>query len=159
MMNNDRRADEDAIRELVDRQVMAWAAGDPEAYASVFTTDADYVTFLGSHYKGREAIAASYVSLFKKLLKGSRLDFEITQLRFLTPDVALIHAKGAVAKGIRRSNRRNARVNTSVAVRTDGRWLFAASQNTTHRRFAEKLMRKFISGPLPSIDAGTSAGS
>ena len=37
--------------------------------------------------------------LFKKFLKGSRLQFEITQLRFLTPDVALVQAKGAVVKG------------------------------------------------------------
>jgi uncharacterized protein (TIGR02246 family) len=98
LTSSDRRADEDAIRELLDRPVMAWAAGDPEAYASVITPDADYVTFLGSHHKGREAIAASYVSLFKKFLKGSRLETEITQLRFLTPDVALIHAKGAVVR-------------------------------------------------------------
>jgi uncharacterized protein (TIGR02246 family) len=141
-MNEERRADENAIRELVGRQIMAWAAGDPEAYASVFTPDADYVTFLGSHYKGREAIAASYAPLFKKLLKGSRLDFEITQLRFLTPDVALIHTKGAVAKGARRRTRRNTRVNTTIAMRTDGRWLLAASQNTAHCWFAEKLLSK-----------------
>jgi uncharacterized protein (TIGR02246 family) len=129
---------------------MAWAAGDPEAYASVFTTDADYVTFLGSHHKGREAITASYVSLFKRFLKGSGLDTEITQLRFLTPDVALIHAKGAVVKGAGRRNRRNTRVNTTIAVRTDGRWLFAASQNTTHRWYFEKLMGKFDSRTVPS---------
>ncbi|WP_139334355.1 SgcJ/EcaC family oxidoreductase, partial [Mycobacterium avium] len=30
---------------LIDRQEKAWAAGDPEGYASVFTMDADYVTF------------------------------------------------------------------------------------------------------------------
>jgi uncharacterized protein (TIGR02246 family) len=77
---------------------MAGGAGDPEAYAKVFTPDADYVTFLGSHHKGREAIAASHVSLFKRL-KGSRLDAEVTQLRFLTPEVALIPAKGAVVNG------------------------------------------------------------
>jgi uncharacterized protein (TIGR02246 family) len=94
MADSDRRSDEHAIRELLDRQAMGWAAGDADAYASVFTPDADYVTFLGSHYKGRAAIAASYAPLFKKFLKGSRLGFEITQLRFLTPDVALIHAKG-----------------------------------------------------------------
>jgi uncharacterized protein (TIGR02246 family) len=141
-LNGERRADEDAVRDLVDRQIMAWAAGDPEAYASVFTPDWDYVTFLGSHYKGRDAIAASYAPLFKKLLKGSRPDFEITQLRFLTPDMAIIHAKGAVAKRTRRRYRRNTRVNTTIAVRTDRRWLIAASQNTTHRRLAEKLMNK-----------------
>jgi hypothetical protein len=28
---SDRRADEDVIRELLDRQTMGWDAGDPEA--------------------------------------------------------------------------------------------------------------------------------
>ena len=142
MAEDERRADEVAIRELIDRQVSGWAAGRAEQYAGVFTPDADYVTFLGSHYKGSAAIAASYVPLFKKVLKGSRLELEITQLRFLTPDVAIIHAKGAVLKGKRRRGRRSTRVNTTVAVRTDGRWLLAASQNTTHRRLAEKLLGK-----------------
>lgn len=142
---SDSRTDEDAIRELLDRQIMGWDAGDPEAYAGVFTVDADYVTFLGSRYKGGEVIAASYAPLFKKLLKGSRLDTEITQLRFLTPDVALIQANAAVTKGTQRRNRRKTRVNTSIAVRTDDGWLLAASQNTTHRRFAEKLMGKLVS--------------
>jgi uncharacterized protein (TIGR02246 family) len=132
MTSSDRTADEDAIRELLDHQAMGWAAGDPEAYASVFTPDADYVTFLGSHHKGRQAIAASYAPPFKKPLKGSQLDTEIIQLRFLTPDVALIHAKAAVVKRARRRNRLNTRV------------------NTTHRRLAEKLMGKFVSRTLPS---------
>jgi uncharacterized protein (TIGR02246 family) len=153
MSDAERREDEHAIRELIDRQVTGWAAGDADAYASVFTPDADYVTFLGSHYTGRGAIAASYAPLFKKFLKGSRLEFEITQLRFLTPDVALVHAKGAVVKGGGRRSRRNARVNTTIAVRTDGRWLFAASQNTTHRRLAEKLLGKFASRTSPSQTA------
>jgi uncharacterized protein (TIGR02246 family) len=73
------------------------------------------------------------------------LDFEITQLRFLTPDVALVHAKGAVAKGRAQRSRRNTRVNTTIAVRTDGQWLLASSQNTTHRRLAEKLLSMFAS--------------
>ena len=106
--------------ELLDRQIMGWNAGDPEAYASVFTPAAEYVTFLGSHYKGREAIAASYAPLFKKLLKGSRLETEITQLRFSTPDVALIQANAAVTKTARRRGRPHTRVNTSIAVRTEG---------------------------------------
>ena len=136
------RADVDAIRSLVDQQVKGWAAGDPEAYASVFTADADYVTFLGSRHKGREAIAGSYAPLFKRLLRGSHLDIDIVQVRFVTPDVALVQATAAVRKGVRR---RSTRINTSVAVRTDGRWRFAASQNTTHRRLTERLMEKLFS--------------
>lgn len=134
------RADEEAIRALIDRQVRGWDTGDSNAYASVFTADADYVTFLGSHHKGREAIAESYAPLFKRFLRGSRLRTQITQLRYLTPDVALIQARAAVTKQAQRWSRRPGRVNTSVAVRTDDGWLLAASQNTTHRRFAEKLL-------------------
>lgn len=142
MTSGDQRADEDAIRALVDQQVKGWAAGDPMAYAAVFTADADYITFLGSHHRGRDAIAAAYVPLFRKLLEGTRLLVDISQVRFLAPDVALIRANAAVVKGARR---RSTRVNTSVAVRTDGRWQLAASQNTTHRRLAEKLMAKLFS--------------
>ena len=94
-MSSERQSDEEAIRELLDRQVMGWDAGDAEAYASVFTPDADCVTFLGRNYRGRDAIA----------------------------------------------------------VRTDGRWLLAASQNTTHRRFAEKLFHKLASRTAPSRGA------
>ena len=101
-MISERGSDEAAIRELLTRQVAGWDAGDAEAYASVFTPDADYVTFLGSHYQGRDAITASYIPLFAKLLKGSQLKADITQLRFLTPDVALIHSKAAVVRGGRR---------------------------------------------------------
>jgi uncharacterized protein (TIGR02246 family) len=148
MVANDRKTDEAAIRKLLDRQRMAWDAGDSEAYANVFTHDGDCVSFLGSHYQGREAIAKSYEVphaswLLKKLLNGAHLDFEIIRLRFLTNDVALIHARGGVIRSAR-SNRRNNRVNTSVAVRTDDGWLLAASQNTTHRRRAEKLMGKLM---------------
>lgn len=144
MTSGDARADENAIRALIDQQIAGWAAGDPEAYAGVFTQDADYVTFLGSRYKGREAIAASYGPLFRKLLKGTRLQIDVSHVRFLTPDVALIQSTATVAKKPRQRNRRNARVNTSVAVRTDGRWVLAASQNTTHRRLAEALIAKFF---------------
>lgn len=142
--------DQAAIRELLDRQVAGWDAGDPEAYAAVFTRDADYVTFLGHHYKGSEAIAAAYAPLFQKLLRGSRLHTEITDLRFLTPSVALIRSNAAVTKRGRQRNRRGARVNTSVAVRTSEGWLLAASQNTTHRRLADKLMQKLAASSSSS---------
>ncbi|WP_454790933.1 SgcJ/EcaC family oxidoreductase [Mycolicibacterium lutetiense] len=138
------RADEQAIRTLIDRQASGWATGDPEAYASVFTDDADYVTFLGSRHHGRDAIATAYAPLFRTLLKGSRLRTQITRLRYLTSDVALVQARAAVTTQAHRWNRRADRINTSVAVRTEDGWLLAASQNTTHRLFAEKLLNQLV---------------
>lgn len=142
-------ADESAIRDLLARQINSWDVGDPDAYARAYTPDGDCVSFLGAHYRGRDAIAASCEvprasSLFKRLLRGARLDFQVTQLRFLTPDVALIHARGGLTKGGRRPSRRNTRTNLSVAVRTAEGWRLAASQNTTRRPVTEKLMHKLV---------------
>jgi uncharacterized protein (TIGR02246 family) len=139
------RADEVAIRALLDQQISGWAVADPTAYASVFTLDADYVTFLGRRLKGRDEIATSYAPMFVKLLKGSRLRTRITQLRYLAPDVALIQAHAVVTKPARPSRRGADRVNTSIAVRTEGGWRLAVSQNTTHRRLAEKLLGRLVS--------------
>ncbi|MGB3486008.1 MAG: SgcJ/EcaC family oxidoreductase [Mycobacterium sp.] len=139
------RDDEQAILALIDRQITGWDTADSDAYASVFTPDADYVTFLGSRHKGRAAIAASYTPLFKKLLHGKRLRTQISQLRYLAPDVALIQAHAAITKQSRWWNRRGGRINTSIAVRTNDGWRLAASQNTTHRRSAEKILGMLVS--------------
>jgi 2-polyprenyl-6-methoxyphenol hydroxylase-like FAD-dependent oxidoreductase len=53
---------------------------------------------------------------------------EITRLRYLTPDVALIQARAVITGWLRCGTRRN----TTVAVRTDDGWLLAFSQNTAY---------------------------
>lgn len=138
-------ADEAAIRDLIARQINSWNAGDPAAYAHTYTPDGDCVSFLGGHHRGRDEIAVSGEApsagtLFAKLLRGAQLEVEITDLRFLTADVAVIHAYGGLAKPGRRSRRRTRRINTSVAVRTEHGWLLAATHNTTRRAFAQKLL-------------------
>ncbi|WP_054814742.1 SgcJ/EcaC family oxidoreductase [Nocardia arizonensis] len=125
-------ADAHAIRELFDRQARAWRDGDAAAFAALFTEDADYVTWFGTHSKGRRAIHESHIPVFEKYLKNTRLDGEITGLRFLAPDVALVHGKGAVLKGKRKRTFRNTKVQTTVVVRRDGQWRIAAFQNTKY---------------------------
>lgn len=63
--------------------------------------------------------------------KRRRGQTEITRLRYLTPDVALIQARAALAGRVHRVTRRN----TSVAIRTDDGWRLAFSQKTVSRRF------------------------
>lgn len=143
-----------AIRTLFDRAGHAWADGDAAAYAACFTPDADYVTFMGSHYQGRAAIEACHVPLFTKLRKGSRLDAEITQLRFLDHDTAVVHAHGAVVKGRQRRTRRNTKVQTFVAVRQDGEWSFAAFQNTAYRPIMEAISIRLDRRFAPTLPVG-----
>src|SRR5687768_4423506 len=87
-------ADEQAVRDLFRRLLEAWGRGDGDAYGALFTEDADYVAFDGSSRRGTEAIGAEHQQLFDTWLKGTRLVGQIDSLRFLGPDVALVHASG-----------------------------------------------------------------
>ncbi len=132
-----------AVRTLLQQFHDAW--GDADAYASVFTEDADYVAFDGTHAKGRRAIAESHRPLFERFLKGSRLFGESSAIRFLTPDVALIHSKGAVLRaGQQRPSRGRMSVQTLVAVKHADGWCLAAFQNTRYRPFAQTLVGKLL---------------
>jgi uncharacterized protein (TIGR02246 family) len=122
-------SEEEAVRDLFGRLLDAWGRGDGHAYGALFTEDADYVAFDGSHTKGRRAIAESHQKLFDSWLKGTRLLGKITALRFLGPDIALVHATGETLmpgkdKPVRPS------IQTLVAVNREGTWLFTAFHNT-----------------------------
>lgn len=126
--------DEAAIRQLFQSLLAAWGAGDAIAYANHFTEDADYIAFDGVNQKGRETILAGHQPLFERFLKGSRLVGEITSIRFLCPDVALIHAVGdTIMAGKTKPAPERASVQTLVAVREQGEWRFTAFHNTRVR--------------------------
>jgi uncharacterized protein (TIGR02246 family) len=88
------QADATAGRGLFQQLLDAWGRGDGPAYGAGFTDDADYVAFDGSHTVGRPAIAESHQQLFDTWLRGTRLTGRIETVRFLGPDVALVHATG-----------------------------------------------------------------
>ena len=126
--------DERAIRELFEKLLEDWARGDGEAYGSRFTDDADYVAFDGSHTRGRAEISSSHQQLFDKFLKGSRLTGRIESVKFLGPDVALVHTTGGtVMRGKTAPSPERHSVQTLVAVRREDEWRFAAFHNTRVR--------------------------
>lgn len=129
-----RSADEAAIRDLFRALLEDWARGDGEAYGSRFTEDADYVAFDGTHTRGRREIASSHQQLFDTFLKGTRLTGEIRSVRFPGPEVALVHATGGTARrGKSGPSPERDSVQTLVAVKREGRWLFDAFHNTRVR--------------------------
>jgi uncharacterized protein (TIGR02246 family) len=125
------RTDEATIRELFQQLLDDWGRGDGRTYGSRFTEDADYVAFDGSHTTGREQIAASHQQLFDRWLKGTRLTGRIERLRFLSPDVALVHATGStIFPGETQPRPSRASIQTLVAIRRGGEWRFTAFHNT-----------------------------
>jgi uncharacterized protein (TIGR02246 family) len=129
---NSKASDEDAIRQLFQNLVTSWNKGDGGAYAAQFTEDSDYIAFDGTHFKGRKANAENHQKLFDTFLKGSTLEEQrITDLRFITPDVALLHMVGTVKlRWQKKPAPGRSSIQTLIAVKQNGEWKFAAFQNT-----------------------------
>jgi uncharacterized protein (TIGR02246 family) len=122
-----RVADEEAVRDLYGELMDGWNRGSGEAFAAVFTEDGDLVAFDGTHFEGRAEIAPFHQELFDTWLKGTRLVGRVKDVRFLSPDVALMHAVGStVMRGKTVPSPERDSIQTLVAVRRDGQWRLAA---------------------------------
>jgi uncharacterized protein (TIGR02246 family) len=117
-------ADEAAVRRLLDQSNQAWERGDATAYASYQAGDADLIDFRGVHAVGRQAIIDLLQSAFYTVLKNTRVEARIVDLRFLSTDVAIFHTEGKIAPVGGDS------VQTFVATKQADQWRIAAFQNT-----------------------------
>jgi uncharacterized protein (TIGR02246 family) len=123
-------ADEAAIRENVRQMEIGWNAKSGALYAKPFAADADYVVVNGMRLRGREAIEQSHQRIFDTFYKNSTLAVSVKQIRFLRPDVAVVHVQGVnrVRQG-EETHEMNAMV-TLVMTKEKGDWKIVAFQNT-----------------------------
>jgi uncharacterized protein (TIGR02246 family) len=145
----DRAADRQAIATLLGALRDAWGRADADAYASLFTDDATYTTWLGTQYQGSHDIAESHRALFGGFLKGTRLADEIQQIRFLGPDTAVVSTRGDTYK--RKRPTALGKVQTYTLLReADGRWRIAAFHNTKRRPLMEAISFFFAPRTRPA---------
>jgi uncharacterized protein (TIGR02246 family) len=134
-------ADIDEVRALYTRAMEGWNIGSGEAFAAPFAEEADFVAFDGERFRGREEIARFHDSEFKTHLKGTRLVGEVTDVRFLGNDVAVIHASGGtVVRGKSKPAPERNSIQTLVAVKRNGEWHLVAFQNTRVRPIGRNLL-------------------
>src|SRR5450759_5517918 len=89
MDNVDKKAaDEKALSVLFQQMMDGWNQGDGQVFAAPFTEDADYVIIDGMHIKGRETIAFGHQHIFDTVYKGSKMEGQVKDIRFLSPDIA-----------------------------------------------------------------------
>jgi uncharacterized protein (TIGR02246 family) len=127
-------AEEAEVRALYQQLIDAWNKGSGEAWAAAFAENGDLVAFDGTHFSGRQEIAPFHQRLFETYLKGTRLVGQVKSVRFLSPDIALIHAVGGtIMRGKSTPSPERDSIQTLVATRDRGKWSLAAFQNTRVR--------------------------
>jgi uncharacterized protein (TIGR02246 family) len=137
--------DEAAVRALYTQAMEGWNTGSGAAFAAPFAEDGHLVAFDGTHFKGRDEIVAFHQPLFDTWLKGTRLVATVESVRFLSPDVALMHVLGGtVMRGNTRPAPERDSIQTLVALKRDGVWSLAAFQNTRVRPMSRSARSAFL---------------
>lgn len=121
---------ETAIRANVEQIVKGWNMKSGAEFAKPFAEDADFVVINGMKIKGRPEIDKGHQGIFDTIYKNSVLSYTVEQLRFLRPDVAVVHVRGVlqVTRGDK-TETGNARI-TLVMMKNNDKWEIAAFQNT-----------------------------
>lgn len=122
--------DEAAVRGNVDQMVKGWNTKSGAEFAKPFARDADYVVINGMHLKGRAANAEGHQRIFDTIYKNSTLAYAVEQIRFLRPDVAIVHVRAELKATLENlAETGNARI-TMIMTKNKDRWEIAAFQNT-----------------------------
>ncbi|MEV2220739.1 SgcJ/EcaC family oxidoreductase [Nocardia vinacea] len=127
----DRAGTDDTQLSAVFQQVMqTWTDNDAAAFGALFTDDSDYVSYDGTRASGREEHQANHDKLFRGVLAGSALVGELESIRYVTPDVAIVHGTASVLMPWRsRLPERRLSRQTLVLVRTPEGWRITAIHN------------------------------
>ncbi len=126
-------SDQEAIRDVVAAFEDSWNRHDMEAFAELFTEDADFVNVVGLWWKGRSEIKQAHETSHANMFKNSKLSISETSIRFLKPDVAVVRSEWELVghtdpQGETLSPRKG--ILTNVVTEEGGRWVIVASQNT-----------------------------
>jgi len=120
------------IVRVFEQLTEAWRTGNGNAWADAFVEDADFTVWFGLFIKGKEQIAWGHQLIFDNFYADTVFEFEIRQVRFVRPDVAIIHLSGSVVKNGENIPAEPDAVPMAVLERIDTDWKIVAFQNTPY---------------------------
>lgn len=144
-------ADLRGVCDTLDALTAAWDRGDADAYGALFTENATYTTFLGTHYTGRRDLTEAHRALFSGFLKGTRLADSFLAARFYGTDTAIVTSRGDRYEGDRPAKLSKTQTYTLVR-ENDGIWRIAAFHNTQRQPIMERISFRFDPATEPEAE-------
>ncbi len=126
------KKDEQEIRAVASRQGETWSRHDAKAYAALFTHDCNVVNVVGWWWKGRAELESKLAAGFVYVFSQSTLTMTDVQVRFLSKDIAIAHARWAMTGARTPPGIPEPRegLQTLVFTKKAGQWLISDFQNT-----------------------------
>lgn len=120
---------ESPVRALSEQLMDGWNQGNVEAFAAPFAEDADFV----------------HQPLFDKRLQGTRLTGEVSSIRFLSTELAIMHAVGRTTmRNQSKSAPERDSLQTLVAAKRNAEWHLVAFHNTRVRPIGRSAGGTFV---------------
>lgn len=124
-------SDEDMIRARTDEFEQAVSQSDAKAIGALFVEDSDLVDQAGTMHHGRMAIVERYQKLFEGPYKGAQGSLDVTSVRFVRPDIAVIDGTYELT-GLKSAEGQDLPavkgMFTNVSVKQNGQWMLHCSR-------------------------------
>jgi uncharacterized protein (TIGR02246 family) len=137
------RTDEMAVHNVPQEFAAAWAKHDGHQLASIMSEDVDFVNVGGDWLHGRSDFELYHTRLLSGRFKDSTLTPRDTAVRFLRPDLAVLHWSWTI-QGDRNEDgtARRPRFGIFIMVieKISGEWMIVEAQNTN-----------WVPGPNPEL--------
>jgi uncharacterized protein (TIGR02246 family) len=130
--------DEEAIRKIVAEMTDGFNRHDANAAARMYAADADFVTVRGDAAAGSEEIERKLAAIFDTRAKAAVLTTLEVRVRFIRPDVALVHVANELSGLVSAEGEKlpaHRELSIRVFAKDGGTWRVAAFHNTIQRPF------------------------
>jgi uncharacterized protein (TIGR02246 family) len=121
--------DEAMIRANVEQMAKGWNTKSSAEFAKPFAENADYVVNNGMHIKNFPSNVSGLQRLFETVEKSTVVTYTVEQIRFLRPEVAVVHVVGEMKDQTDPTQSGKGRI-TLVMTKEKGKWVIATFQNT-----------------------------
>jgi len=133
--------DETKIKEMHAGMIESWNRGSGAGFAAPFASDADFIAYEGSQLRGRAQIAQFHQMLFDTSLSGTRLEGGTHFVRFLSPQLAVLHAWATTTlSGEDFAMPSRDSMQLFVATKHGGYWQFDAMLNSRRITMEQQLL-------------------
>jgi uncharacterized protein (TIGR02246 family) len=127
------RADEDAIKAVINSTTDAFNKHDPGAWLRLATADAELITARGEVMHGAAEIEKGLTALFQGRNKNASVKTLGIRLRLIRPDVALVHVTNEISGVVDASGQTlppSRELSSRILVKDQGVWRVTAFHNT-----------------------------